>query len=125
MSQIKPTDSELEILQILWDNGPCSVRIVNDKLNTVKESGYTTTLKLMQLMTEKGLTERDTTARTHIYTPTVKESNIKNALLKRFMHATFKGSASQLVMSALGNTQTTKTELAEIKALITQIENLD
>ena len=125
MSHIKPTDSELEILQILWDNGPCSVRIVNDKLNTVKESGYTTTLKLMQLMTEKGLTERDTTARTHIYTPMVKESNIKNALLTRFMQATFKGSASQLVMSALGNGQPTKTELAEIKALITQIENLD
>jgi len=125
MSKTKPTDSELEILQILWDNGPSSVRIVNDELNTVKESGYTTTLKLMQLMTAKGLTERDTTARTHIYTPLVKESNIKSDLLQRFMHATFKGSASQLVMSALGSNKASKTELAEIKALITQIEKQD
>jgi len=123
MNNTKPTESELAILQILWDKGPSSVRNVNDKLNLVKESGYTTTLKLMQIMTEKGLTERDTSSRTHIYKALVTEEITKTDLLDRFISATFKGSASKLVMSALGNAKTSPAELEEIKALISQIEN--
>jgi len=119
---IKPTESELEILQILWEQGPSSVRIVNDELNKVKESGYTTTLKLMQIMTEKGLTDRDTSARTHIYTASASEKGTKSDLVERFISSTFKGSASKLVMSALGTGQASKAELKEIKALIKQIE---
>jgi len=120
---MKPTDSELEILQILWEQGPCSVRHVNDQLNLIKESGYTTTLKLMQIMNQKGLAERDTTSRTHIYTATAKEERTKAQLLTKFMKNTFKGSASQLVMSALGSGQTTKEELQEIRALLNKIES--
>ncbi len=118
----KPTGSELEILQVLWDLGPSSVRLVHDELTKVKESGYTTTLKLMQIMTTKGLTKRDTSARTHIYTAQATEAGTKSHLVKRFISATFKGSASQLVMSALGSGKTTQRELDEIKAMISKME---
>lgn len=120
---IKPTESELEILQILWDQGPCSVRDVNDQLNTVKASGYTTTLKLMQIMNEKGLAIRDTSSRTHIYTAVAKEQSTKTHLVQKFRNDTFGGSTSRLVMSALGSGQTTKAELQEIKDLLVKIEN--
>ena len=123
MSNAKPTDSELEILQVLWQHGPSSVRQVNEELNKVKESGYTTTLKLMQLMTEKGLANRDTSARTHIYTASATEAGTKKDLVKRFISATFRGSASQLVMSALGTGKTSAQDLADIKALISKLEN--
>lgn len=120
--QHKPTDSELEILQVLWDQGPSSVRAVNEELNKSKDSGYTTTLKLMQIMTVKGLTVRDTSSRTHIYSATVREGNIKSGLVQRFVSATFKGSASQLVMSALGSSHTSKEDLQKIKELISKLE---
>lgn len=118
----KPTDSELEILQVLWDQGPSSVRVVNQELNKTKDSGYTTTLKLMQIMTEKGLTTRDTSSRTHIYKALAIESKTKSGLVQRFMAATFKGSTSKMVMSALGTGQPSAKELAEIKALIAKLE---
>ena len=119
----KPTESELEILQILWESGPSSVRFVNEKLNRMREIGYTTTLKLMQIMNDKGLTTRDTTNRTHIYISNVSETDTKNKLLKNFVDATFKGSAMKLVMQALGNHSATSEELEEIKAFIKKIEN--
>ena len=78
----KPTESELEILQILWMNGPSSVRFVNDQLNKKREVGYTTTLKLMQIMVEKEIAERNTDNRTHIYSSKVDEADTKKALLK-------------------------------------------
>jgi len=124
----KPTDAELEILQVLWENGPSSVRFVNDKLNDKRgdeerEIGYTTTLKLMQIMVEKkGIATRNTDNRTHIYSANVDESNTKQALLKSFVDTTFRGSAMNLVLQALGNHQTSSDELAEIKALIDKIE---
>jgi BlaI family penicillinase repressor len=121
--KFKPTEGELEILQILWSDGPSSVRSVNEKLNESKKVGYTTTLKLMQIMNEKGLTERDTSSRTHIYHAAIKESATKNGLLSKFIDATFQGSAAQLVLEALGNNNTTPEELEEIKALINKIEN--
>ncbi len=129
----KPTDAELEVLQILWENGPSSVRFVNDRLNEKRaaeskegekrEVGYTTTLKIMQLMVEKEIATRNTDHRTHIYIPKIDESDTKKALLKTFVDTTFRGSAMNLVLQALGNHQTSPEELEEIKALINKIEN--
>lgn len=118
----KPTDAELEILQVLWQNGPSSVREVNDALNTNREIGYTTTLKLMQIMLDKGLLERNTDTRSHIYVPVVKESDIQNQLLNRFVQNAFRGSASKLVMQLLGNRTATSEELDQIRQLIDKIE---
>jgi len=114
----KPTESELEILQILWQNGASSVREVNDKLN----KNYTTTLKLMQIMLEKGLVTRNAETRSHIYEAAVSEEATQQALLNKFVDATFRGSAMKLVMQALGNHNASKEELDEIKALIDKIE---
>ena len=123
-NEIRPTESELEILQILWKNGPSTVREVNDALNKVQDKaiGYTTTLKLMQIMFEKGLLNRDESQRTHVYTAEVREGNIQSALLDRFLNAAYRGSASKLALQLLGNHKTTPDELAEIKALIAKLE---
>lgn len=119
---IKPTDAELEILQVIWHHGPASVRYVNDELNRKKQVGYTTTLKLMQIMTEKGLLKRSEEGRKHIYNVVLKESVTKNLLLDKFVQTAFGGSAMDLVMQALGNHRTTPDELADLKALIDKIE---
>jgi BlaI family penicillinase repressor len=122
MGSFKPTDAEIEILQILWEDGAASVRDINDKLNNRREVGYTTTLKLMQIMNEKGLVIRDTAQRSHIYKPVVKEDDIKNNLISDFVNTAFKGSAMNLVMQALGNTTTSQDELDELKSLIAKLE---
>ncbi|MCO6475444.1 MAG: BlaI/MecI/CopY family transcriptional regulator [Phaeodactylibacter sp.] len=119
----KPTESELEILQVLWEYGPSSVRFVNDKLNEEREVGYTTTLKLMQIMAEKGLALRDTQSRTHIYQAAVSEADTQKRLLQKFVDTTFRGSAMKLVMQALGAHQASPEELDEIKALIEKMES--
>ena len=119
----KPTDAELEILQVLWTHGPSSVRFVNDQLNLQREIGYTTTLKLMQIMVDKKLAQRNTDARSHIYEAKVNEADTQSKLLEKFLDTTFRGSATKLVMQALGNHETSPKELAAIKALIAQIEN--
>ncbi len=119
---LKPTDAELEILQVIWLHGPISVRFVNDELNRNKMVGYTTTLKLMQIMTEKGLLKRSEEGRKHIYNVVLKEKETKNLLLDKFVKTAFGGSAMDLVMQALGNHQTTPDELEELKALINKIE---
>ncbi len=118
----KPTDAELEILQVIWHHGPVSVRDVNDELNLKKQVGYTTTLKLMQIMTEKGLLKRTEKGRKHIYNVIVKEKEAKNLLLDKFVKTAFGGSAMDLVMQALGNHETTPDELEELKTLIDKIE---
>lgn len=118
----KPTDAELEILQVLWENGPSSVRFVNDKLNERREVGYTTTLKLMQIMFEKGLVTRNTDARSHIYEAAIDKDETQRTLLDNFVDNVFSGSAMNLVMSALGSHQASKEELNQIKALIEKIE---
>ena len=120
---IKPTETELEILNILWQEGPSSVRIVNEKMNEQKEVGYTTTLKLMQLMAQKGLVKRDESKRTHIYNAAVKAKDLQQTMVNKLMNAVFSGSAGQLALSALGNGKASKQELDEIKALIEQLEN--
>ena len=119
----KPTDAELEILQVIWIHGPAPVRFVNDELNRKKKVGYTTTLKLMQIMTEKGLLRRTEKGRKHIYKAVLKEKETKNLLLDKFVQTAFGGSAIDLVMQALGNHKTTPDELAELKALIHSLEN--
>ena len=119
---IRPTESELEILQVLWEKGPCSVRTVNDILNEEREVGYTTTLKIMQIMLEKGLVSRNTDSRTHIYDAGVFEADVQNQLLKKFVQTAYRGSASRLVMQLLGNHSASPEELDRIKDLIEQLE---
>lgn len=126
----KPTESELEILQLLWAHEPSTVRFVNDELNKSRATdskliGYTTTLKIMQLMYEKGLVERTQSGRKHLYTSIFKENETQGLLLDKFLQSTFKGSAMKLVMQALGNHKTSKDELSQIKALIQKIEDKD
>jgi BlaI family penicillinase repressor len=119
---LKPTDAELEILQVIWQHGPASVRFVNDQLNTHKQVGYTTTLKLMQIMTEKGLLFRAEKGRKHIYDAVEQEKETKKLLLDKFVQTAFGGSAMDLVLQALGNHRTTPEELNELKAMISKIE---
>ena len=118
----KPTDSELEILHVLWQHGPATVRTVNEQLGQHREIGYTTTLKIMQLMLEKGLVQRDDDARSHIYRAAVREQDTQGLLLDRFVEATFGGSALKLVMQALGHRKTSPDELAQIRRLLNDIE---
>ncbi len=119
---IQPTDSELSILKVLWKEGRSSVRQVNETLSQGKDIGYTTTLKIMQIMHDKGLLDRDTSKRSHIYFPLVSEKDIKGSLLHNFTKTAFEGSASQLIMQALGNSKMSDKELQEIKDLIQKIE---
>jgi BlaI family transcriptional regulator, penicillinase repressor len=123
-----PTDAELEILQVLWEKYPETVRYVNDLLNSKrlpdeKEIGYTTTLKLMQIMLDKGLLKREIVERSHIYSPAVSEEVTQTQVLRGVMESAFKGSATSLVMRALGSGDTTPEELEKIKAMIQSIEN--
>ncbi|MBC6990596.1 MULTISPECIES: BlaI/MecI/CopY family transcriptional regulator [Hymenobacter] len=118
----KPTESELEILQVLWQHGPNTVRFVNDQLSQKRDVGYTTTLKLLQLMLEKNLVHREDDSRTHVYRAAVKEEETQGVLLDRFVEATFGGSAMKLVMQALGNRSTSKEELDQIRSLLNEIE---
>ncbi len=121
--KIKPTESEIEVLNILWEHGPQSVRFVNDKLNEQREVGYTTSLKIMQLMVEKELLSRNTSSRTHIYKAIVNEQKTQGQLLKKFVDTAFRGSSMKMVMQALGNHKPSQEELDEIKELIKNIEN--
>ncbi|HMP30126.1 MAG TPA: BlaI/MecI/CopY family transcriptional regulator [Saprospiraceae bacterium] len=118
-----PTDSELEVLNILWTNGPSSVRYVNEHLNQKRDVGYTTTLKIMQIMHEKGLLTRDVSSKTHIYKASIKESYTKQNLLRSFVQNTFNGSMKAMVVEALGEGTSSKEELDEIKELIKQIQS--
>jgi len=119
---LKPTDSELEILNILWQRGACTVREVHEILEKIKDAGYTTTLKLMQIMHEKGLLKRDDTNRSHIYTANVSQDKTQGQLVRRMIDNVFNGSASQLVMQALGHHKTNKAELDEIKKYLDELE---
>jgi len=118
----KPTDAELEVLQILWRNGACTVKTVNELFNEKKETGYTTTLKIMQIMYEKGLVQRNESERSHIYSAVIKETDIQKVLVNKLLETAFSGSAAKLVMQALGNSQTSKEELKKIREYLNQIE---
>jgi BlaI family penicillinase repressor len=118
----KPTEAELEILQILWKHGPCTVRFVHDKLKEKKEVGYTTTLKIMQLMLEKNLVQRDESTRSHLYRAAVKEKETQGLLLDRFLETAFAGSALKLVMQALGHHKASPEEISQIRQLLDNLE---
>jgi len=119
---LKPTESELEILQVLWQKGKATVREVHEELITGKDTGYTTTLKLMQIMNDKGLVERDDSARTHIYKAAADKENTQRFLLNKFISNLFGGSSTQLVMQALGSQEVTHDELDQIQSLIEDLK---
>jgi BlaI family transcriptional regulator, penicillinase repressor len=123
MTTLRTTDSELEILEILWETGSATVRQVNQNLEQKgRIVGYTTTLKMMQIMTDKGMLSRTMDARTHIYTAVIQAGAARNALIDRIANAAFGGSAMKMVLQALGNHRATPEELQEIRALIDTME---
>jgi BlaI family transcriptional regulator, penicillinase repressor len=121
-SPLKPTESELEILQVLWQKEQATVREVHEILSEQKDAGYTTTLKLMQIMHEKGLVTRDDSSKTHIYQANVSKEKTQQHLLGKMMNGLFNGSASQLVMQALGSKKPSKTEIDEIQKLLDELK---
>ncbi len=119
----EPTKSEIEILQVLWQYGPSTVRFVNDQLNEQKRAvQYTSTLKLMQIMAEKGILIRDESSMKHIYSPAVEEQKTKSLLLDRFIDSIYNGSTSSLVMQLLGKGRTSKKELQAIKEMLKKLD---
>lgn len=117
-SQPRPTDAELAILGVLWARGPSTVRQVHEALADTRDTGYTTTLKLMQIMAEKGLVKRNETARTHVYSAVAGEEQTQQQLVKDLVDRAFGGSAAQLVLRALSAEGATDAEVKEIRKLI-------
>ncbi len=118
----KPTDAELEVLQILWQHGPSSVRFVNRELSRNREVVYTTTLKMMQVMTEKGFLKRDTTQRTHFYEAIIDERMVQEDIVDKLVDTVFRGSPLKLAMHALGHEKASAKDLEEIKRIIEELE---
>ena len=121
---IKPTESELEILQILWTKGLATVREVHEELSSSKDVGYTTTLKLMQIMHEKGIVKRDDSMRTHVYQAAVNKERTQRHLLGKMIDSLFGGSPTQLVIQALGddNHKASPEELEKIQAMLNDLK---
>jgi predicted transcriptional regulator len=118
----RPTDRELTILRILWDNGPCTVRQVNDTMNADGSTGYTTTLKLMQIMTDKGLLRRDDSQFKHVYEPALTEERAQKQLVGDMLERAFCGSAEKLVLRALSAKKISARELASIRKMLDEFE---
>ena len=119
---VKPTDAELEILKLLWQLKKASVRQIHENLSETKDTGYTTTLKLLQIMHTKGLVKRDEQNRSHIYMAVITENDTQKSLLKGFLSTAFGGSAKNLVMQALGQGKPSTEEINEIRAFLDQLE---
>jgi BlaI family transcriptional regulator, penicillinase repressor len=119
----QPTESELEILQVLWEKGEATVREVHEVLELTRDIGYTTTLKTMQIMTEKGLLDRDTRTRTHVYNPLVTREKTQKQFLNKMIDGLFKGSASRMVIGALDGESLSSEELRELQDYLKQFEN--
>jgi len=119
---IKPTESELEILQILWAKGLATVREVHEDLAKFKDVGYTTTLKLMQIMHEKSLVRRDDSMRTHVYQAAVNKERTQKHLLGKMIDSLFGGSPTQLVIQALGNHKASPEELEQIQVILNNLK---
>ena len=119
---VKPTESELEILQIIWDKGLATVREVHEELAKTKDVGYTTTLKLMQIMHDKGLVKRDESMRTHVYQAAVNKEKTQKHLLTKMIDTLFGGSSTQLVLQALGEHKATPEELEQIQSLLNNLK---
>src|SRR3984885_9951136 len=118
----KPTASELEILQVLWTRGPSTVRDVHDSLKEQKTLGYTTVLKLLQIMTAKGLVRRNETERAHVYVAGVPAAQTKRQLAGDMLQRVFEGSASDLMMHALAGKRTSREEIDELRRLLDEYE---
>lgn len=118
----KPTEAELAILRVLWQRGPSTVREVTEYLQDERGTGYTTALKLMQIMTEKGLVARDESSRTHIYKAVATAETTQRQLVSDLLERAFGGSAQQLVMQALSSKRASKAELAEIRSLLDELD---
>jgi BlaI family transcriptional regulator, penicillinase repressor len=118
----KPTEAEMEILQMLWNYGPRSVRELNDDLNKLRPVGYTTTLKFLQIMAEKGIVTRIKDGRNHIYSAAIEQKAAQQQFLDKLLNSVFGGSAKKLVMQTLGNHTASKEELTEIKRFIEKLE---
>jgi BlaI family penicillinase repressor len=114
----RPTDRELTILRILWDNGPSTVRQVNEAMSQDEDTGYTTTLKLMQIMAEKGLVLRDDSRFKHVYRPALTEEKAQKQLVGDLLERAFSGSAEKLVMRALSAKKVSAKELASIRKML-------
>jgi|SRR5580704_9943084 predicted transcriptional regulator len=114
----RPTESELELLRILWENEPATVRDIYDTLNQERPSGYTTVLKLLQIMTAKGLVVRDEANRAHVYRAAISQDAMQSKILKDLSVRLFSGSAAQLALHALAMAPATQNDLDEIRALI-------
>ena len=120
---VTPTGSELEILNVLWQCGPSTVRFVNEQLNKEKQTGYTTTLKIMQIMNEKGLVSRNEESRSHVYQAENVKKDTQKKLIDKLLTSAFGGSASKMIIETLGNHQTSQEELDKIKELISELES--
>jgi len=118
----QPTDRELEILKILWDNGPCTVRQVNEHMSQQQRTGYTTTLKLMQIMVDKGLVMRDDSQFRHVYESAVTEEKTQKQLVGNLLDKAFSGSAEKLVVRALSTKKVSVEELTKIRELLDRME---
>jgi predicted transcriptional regulator len=122
-STVVPTKTEMDVLQVLWQYGPSTVRFVHDKLNEQKEAViYTSTLKLMQTMKEKGMLDRDESSMKHVYSAALQEDKVKGNMLDRFMDNMYNGSPSSLMVALLGNDKTSAEELQKIKDLLNQLD---
>ena len=119
---VRPTDGELEILRVLWENGPSTVRDVHESLGDSRRTGYTTVLKLLQIMTEKGLVRRDETERAHVYEARAPREETEGVLVGDLLDRAFAGSASALVLRALSAKKTSAQELAQIRRLLDELE---
>jgi BlaI family transcriptional regulator, penicillinase repressor len=118
----RPTDAELTILNVLWAQGACTVRDVHERLSQDRDMGYTTVLKLMQIMFEKGLVTRDDSQRSHVYKARQKEQTTQRMLVTDLLARAFGGSTEKLVMQALSAKKASKEELAEIRRLLNELE---
>ncbi|OEK01953.1 transcriptional regulator [Roseivirga sp. 4D4] len=121
--EVQPTNSELEVLTVLWEFGSATAREVHNHLTKTKSTGYTTTLKIIQNMFDKGFLSREPKGQTHIYSAVVEQTDVQKEMLGGFVNKVFSGSSQNLILQALGNQQPSQEELDEIRAMLDQLEN--
>jgi BlaI family penicillinase repressor len=120
--KFKPTDSELEVLALIWQQGPLTVRQVHDQIKKSRDIGYTTTLKIMQIMFNKDILERSKQGKTHLYNAVESQQKTRDGLVNKIVNTAFHGSAKDLIMQALGSSRTSKAELEEIREYLDKLE---